>query len=264
MKKAFVLSAVFLMVGGVLAADDGGLTPDEISVGLAPSTAPEEWSPPVGSTGSPDWYGTVGRFWIVGAAALSCQPVTSSSTWSQTFNWYYGTSGSPTYWDCTLQAPTGILIDGFEVETFDDDATDNVCAYFWRQNFYSTTHTVIGSGCSSGTEGYDAIYVTGLGETIENHWHVYSIRVVANSGTSSNKFRVLAYSAYRQISPAPGTATFPDVAPGYWAFQEIEALAASGITTGYPDGTYKPTALVTRAQMATFLARALGLHWKDQ
>jgi hypothetical protein len=65
----------------------------------------------------------------------------------------------------------------------------------------------------------------------------------------------------RVISPAPGVATFPDVAPGFWAFQEIEALAASGITTGFPDGTFRPTATVTRAQMATFLARALGLHW---
>jgi len=65
----------------------------------------------------------------------------------------------------------------------------------------------------------------------------------------------------RQISPAPVTPTFPDVAPGYWAFQEIEALAASEITTGFPDGTFRPTNPVTRAQMATFLARALGLHW---
>ena len=62
------------------------------------------------------------------------------------------------------------------------------------------------------------------------------------------------------ISAAPGVATFPDVAPGFWAFQKIEALAAAGITTGFPDGEFKPTAAVTRAQMATFLARALGLH----
>ena len=47
----------------------------------------------------------------------------------------------------------------------------------------------------------------------------------------------------------------------YWAFQHIEALAASKITTGFPDGTFRPTELVTRAQMATFLVRALGLHW---
>lgn len=61
--------------------------------------------------------------------------------------------------------------------------------------------------------------------------------------------------------PAPVTATFPDVAPGFWAFQQIEALAAAGITTGFPDGTYRPFDPVTRAQMAAFLARALGMEW---
>jgi len=43
----------------------------------------------------------------------------------------------------------------------------------------------------------------------------------------------------------------------------MEALAASGITVGYSDGTFRPTNPVTRAQMATFLARALGLHWPE-
>jgi hypothetical protein len=65
----------------------------------------------------------------------------------------------------------------------------------------------------------------------------------------------------RTISPAPVASSFPDVSTGYWAFQEIEALVAAGITTGFPDGTFRPTDPVTRAQMATFLARALGLHW---
>jgi hypothetical protein len=65
----------------------------------------------------------------------------------------------------------------------------------------------------------------------------------------------------RTISPAPATATFPDVPTSFWAFQYVEALAASGITQGQPDGNFHPTDPVTRAQMAAFLARALGLHW---
>ncbi len=39
----------------------------------------------------------------------------------------------------------------------------------------------------------------------------------------------------------------------------INAIAAAGITVGTGDGTYSPDAPVTRAQMATFLARALGI-----
>ena len=51
---------------------------------------------------------------------------------------------------------------------------------------------------------------------------------------------------------------FPDVdgvhAPG------IAAVAAADITQGYDDGTFRPNLAVTRAQMATFLARALDLE----
>jgi len=59
------------------------------------------------------------------------------------------------------------------------------------------------------------------------------------------------------------TATFSDVPTTYWAFQYVEALAASGITQGYSGGTFRPATPVTRAQMATFLARTLGLHWPE-
>jgi hypothetical protein len=39
----------------------------------------------------------------------------------------------------------------------------------------------------------------------------------------------------------------------------IHAVAKAGIVSGYADGTFRPDAVVTRAQMATFVARARGL-----
>ena len=65
----------------------------------------------------------------------------------------------------------------------------------------------------------------------------------------------------RQVSPAPGTATFGDVPTTHLFFQYVEALAASGITSGCGGGNFCPDAAVTRGQMAVFLAKALGLHW---
>ncbi len=64
-----------------------------------------------------------------------------------------------------------------------------------------------------------------------------------------------------QVSPAPGSNSFTDVPTSYWAFQYIEALKASGITQGCTPSTFCPEDPVTRAQMATFLAKALGLQW---
>ena len=53
---------------------------------------------------------------------------------------------------------------------------------------------------------------------------------------------------------------FPDVASDMWSCDYIKRLKELNITTGYGDGTYGPYDLVTRAQMAAFLARAfLGM-----
>ena len=51
--------------------------------------------------------------------------------------------------------------------------------------------------------------------------------------------------------------TFPDVQPSYWAWPQIEALFTRGITTGCTDTSFCPLGLVTRAEMAVFLVRAI-------
>lgn len=47
---------------------------------------------------------------------------------------------------------------------------------------------------------------------------------------------------------------FPDVG-GHWAESFICWLANNGITSGYPDGTYRPDNNVSRAEMAVFIQR---------
>jgi hypothetical protein len=60
-------------------------------------------------------------------------------------------------------------------------------------------------------------------------------------------------------SPAAGFAgTFSDVVAGTWYAPYVEALATAGITTGLGDGTYGPNLVVSRAEMAVFLARAFA------
>ena len=52
--------------------------------------------------------------------------------------------------------------------------------------------------------------------------------------------------------------TFSDVPVIYWAFPQIETIAANGITTGCGDAIYCPSSPVTRAQMAVFLERSIN------
>jgi hypothetical protein len=46
---------------------------------------------------------------------------------------------------------------------------------------------------------------------------------------------------------------------GYWAEQYVTALAERGIIGGFPDGTFKPNADITRAQFAAIAAKAFDL-----
>ena len=55
----------------------------------------------------------------------------------------------------------------------------------------------------------------------------------------------------------PGGTSFPDVAADNVHAPGIRAVAAAGIAGGFGDGTYRAELPVTRAQMATFLVRAL-------
>jgi competence protein ComEC len=52
---------------------------------------------------------------------------------------------------------------------------------------------------------------------------------------------------------------FPDVTERSYASGYINEAVREGIISGFPDGTYRPNAPVTRGQMAIFLARAYDL-----
>jgi hypothetical protein len=51
-------------------------------------------------------------------------------------------------------------------------------------------------------------------------------------------------------------ALFPDVPAGFWSGSAIEASLANGVVEGYDDGLYRPSATVSRDQMAAYIARA--------
>jgi hypothetical protein len=55
----------------------------------------------------------------------------------------------------------------------------------------------------------------------------------------------------------PATPSFSDVPASYWAYSYIETARAYGIDTGYPDGTFRPDAAMTRAEGAADLLAAL-------
>ncbi len=57
----------------------------------------------------------------------------------------------------------------------------------------------------------------------------------------------------------PEAPPFPDVACDHWARKHIQHCAENGVVEGYDDGLYHPDWVVTRDQMAVYIARAFGL-----
>ncbi|NET57339.1 MAG: S-layer homology domain-containing protein [Symploca sp. SIO2E6] len=61
------------------------------------------------------------------------------------------------------------------------------------------------------------------------------------------------------VTSAPSlaqTSQFRDVSPNYWASNFIQELSDRDIIAGFPDGSFKPNAPVTRAQYAAMLRKA--------
>jgi hypothetical protein len=100
--------------------------------------------------------------------------------------------------------------------------------------------------------------------TVDNKNNQYLLQI-GNSPFDGSTYVAAVRVYYQlQVSPAPKTATFNDVATDSPYFQFIEALNASAITAGCSAAPplYCPDAPVTRAQMAVFLSKALGLYWQ--
>ena len=174
-------------------------------------------------------------------------------------------TGPETFADAAFYLPDGVVVSGARFWATDTNAASDM-AFFVFESCYPafgagpSTHTLlntIGGLETSGSAGDQSAF-EGFTATIDNQNCVYLARVRfdATTGLSLQKFR---FQWSRQISPAPAVASFSDVPTSHPFFQPIQALAATGITTGCTATTFCPDAAVTRGQMAAFLSRALGL-----
>jgi hypothetical protein len=62
-----------------------------------------------------------------------------------------------------------------------------------------------------------------------------------------------------QVPPGPVNPSFPDVEQTDWDYRYVEYLVDLHVVRGYPDGLYHPEFVVTRDQMAVYVARAFHL-----
>jgi hypothetical protein len=172
----------------------------------------------------------------------------------------------PSYAIANPHIPIGAVLYGIGIKACDFSGTGQLTVSLYSESIISygideeyhggiSTGTAYNSGCYFFTN-YLSPYIT-----VDNINRTYAVQLYGSESSSNLRFLSVHLFYYLQVSPAPSTNTFSDVLPTHQFFQYIEALAASGITVGYDDGTFRPNNYVTRAQMAAFLSKALGLHW---
>lgn len=77
---------------------------------------------------------------------------------------------------------------------------------------------------------------------------------------SKTKLITLALTLQIAGMPLLASAAFFQDTQSNWAKSAIQTLSDQGILTGYPDGTFRPEGLVTRAEFSAMLVKALGLN----
>ncbi len=169
--------------------------------------------------------------------------------------------------DCNLVAgvslPAGALITGVHLQACDETASGHLIVHVVKVPSPTGTAAALSSH-STGTSATPGCHISSappFSHQVDNASNSYFVLLFLRGGTNAIRFQAVRVHYQLQISQPPSKPTFDDVATNHLFYRQIEALAASGITSGCDAESYCPGATVTRAQMAAFFARALGLHF---
>ena len=230
------------------------------------SGSPEDGLPPLlaaSAVRQPDWGSQDAS--ILALNAWDFEKIVETQTWSFTAGLFrFRTSAVANFVYAGFHLPTGARVTGMALEACDTSATAAAFLVFW------TCDAGIGGACNGSIlstgdaeDGGCGIFTLPMNRTIDNANKVYYLGAGTGAQNSTTSFRGVRLSYKLQVSPAPATATFTDVPVNHPFFQYVEALRASGITSGCGAELFCPNSPVSRGQMAVFFTRALGMHWPN-
>jgi hypothetical protein len=215
---------------------------------------------------APQTYGTSGLT-VLTISPYEMQGLDSSVTFAAAFlpHSIYRTNTAGYQWVIApVNLPEGALVVQIELYACDTNGTTNITSALRGQPRDGTTALSATGPATSGSSGCgNFLQVLSTPVTIDNYTYHYWVEMNVPTADLSLRIAAVRIGYKLQVSPAPTTATFTDVPTTHVFFQYIEALAASGITSGCSASPpqFCPDAFLTRGQMAVFLSKALGLHW---
>ena len=124
---------------------------------------------------------------------------------------------------------------------------------------WGTSQGSISTTVQVGTNNQSGAFTSTLNSLTAGTTYYFEAYATNSQGTADGA--VMSFTPVVQTPPPtpPPAALFSDVPASYWAYTAISSLSSQGIVEGYPDGTFKPNADITRAEFATMLVKALGL-----
>jgi len=104
--------------------------------------------------------------------------------------------------------------------------------------------------------GVENVYAGTTVNAILNWWRSATGPGPVGPGNGNNVSTNVTYEPWL-LSPTLSP-SFSDVPLAFWGYPYVEYLKYHSVSSGYPDGTFKPNNQITRAEVATFVVRGMG------
>jgi hypothetical protein len=232
----------------------------------AAQTRPAGQSVPT-STMAPTAYGST-DYTITTLAGLSFVPSGSGLVYNTSGSLARAVSSAGGHFYSALDIPAGAIIDFIGFNNLNDGTANVMAIHLWSRSSAGSTGLLFSLDNTPHASWATDINPVPLGllwPGNQGFGRTLILDMEIAPSSSTQYFASVEVWWKRSVSPAPGTASFNDVATNHPFFRYIEALKAAGITGGCNASPplYCPDSPVTRGQMAVFLATALGLHWPE-
>ena len=136
-------------------------------------------------------------------------------------------------------------------------ATDAGAAYVFTRSAGVWSQQAYLKASNTGAEDFFGSSVAISGDTIVVGARLEDSAATGVNGDATDNSAGAAGAAY-VYGPPCARAPFSDVATSHPFCSEIEWMSQTGISTGFGDGTYRPSNDVTRQAMSAFMARFAG------
>jgi hypothetical protein len=130
----------------------------------------------------------------------------------------------------------------------------------------NTTYQFAVTAVNSGQESVksESITVTTLAKAISGEHYLYihgyeDGTFKPERNVTRAEVAAMLYNLYQLNNLDVKVKDFPDVPDNYWAKHVIDVVYSQGLMVGYTDGTFKPNDPITRAELATVIAKVKHL-----